>query len=45
MPKVGKSSLVGAFLGQLSSGSTEYLGKEIKGKKEIFIYGNRSTFK
>ena len=41
MPKVGKSSLVGAFLGQLSSGSTEYLGKEIKGeKRSIYIVGS-----
>ena len=41
MPKVGKSSLVGAFLGQLSSGSTEYLGKEIKGeKRNIYIVGS-----
>ena len=41
MPKVGKSSLVGAFLGQLSSGATEYLGKEIKGeKRSIYIVGS-----
>ena len=41
MPKVGKSSLVGAFLGQLSSGSTEYLGKEIKGEKRSnYIVGS-----
>ena len=41
MPKVGKSSLVGAFLGQLSSGATEYLGKEIKGeKRNIYIVGS-----
>ena len=41
MPKVGKSSLVGAFLGQLSSGSTEYLGKEINGeKRSIYIVGS-----
>ena len=33
MPKVGKSSLIGAFLGQLSSEFTEFLGKEIIGKK------------
>ncbi len=39
-PKVGKSALIGAFLGQLSSGSTEYLGKEIIGqKRSIYICG------
>ncbi len=40
MPKVGKSSLIGAFLGQLSSEFTEFLGKEIIGKKRsIYICG------
>ena len=39
-PKVGKSALIGAFLGQLSSGSTEYLGKDIIGqKRSIYICG------
>ena len=40
-PKVGKSTLVSAFLGQLSSGSTEYLGKAINGeKRNIYIVGS-----
>ena len=45
MPKVGKSSLIGAFLGQLSSEFTEFLGKEIIGKKRSIYVRNRSTNK
>ena len=40
MPKLGKSAAISAFLGQLSAGATEYLDKEIKGKKRsIYICG------
>ncbi len=40
MPKLGKSSLLGAFLGHLSAENNEYLDKEIKSKKRsIYICG------
>tara|TARA_R100000353_G_scaffold154069_2_gene112684 strand:- start:2611 stop:3879 length:1269 start_codon:yes stop_codon:yes gene_type:complete len=40
LPKVGKSSLVSAFLGALTSENTEYLGKQIKSKKRsLYICG------
>ena len=38
LPKVGKSALIGAFLGAMSRGNSEYLDKQItaKGKKFLF---------
>ncbi len=40
LPKVGKSSLIGAFLGAMSRGNSEYLGKQITAKgKHIHILG------
>ena len=40
LPKVGKSSLIGAFLGAMSRGNSEYLGKQITSKaKPIYILG------
>ena len=41
LPKVGKSSLIGAFLGAMSRGNSEYLDKQITAKgKKIFILGS-----
>ena len=40
MPKVGKSSLISAFLGALTSGNTEFLGQELLGGvRSIYICG------
>ena len=40
LPKVGKSSLIGAFLGAMSRGNSEYLEKQITSKaKSIYILG------
>ena len=40
MPKVGKSSLISAFLGALTSGNTEFLGQElVGGVRSIHICG------
>ena len=40
LPKVGKSSLTGAFLGAMSCGNSEYLEKQITSKdKPIYILG------
>ena len=40
LPKVGKSSLIGGFLGAMSCGNSEYLDKQITSKsKSIFILG------
>jgi len=40
MPKVGKSSLISAFLGALTSGNTEFLGQELLGGvRNIYICG------
>ena len=40
LPKVGKSSLIGAFLGAMSRGNSEYLDKQITSKaKPIYILG------
>jgi len=40
LPKVGKSSLIGAFLGAMSCGNSEYLDKQItSNSKSIFILG------
>ena len=40
MPKVGKSSLISAFLGALTAGNTEFLGQELLGGiKSIHICG------
>ena len=37
LQKVGKSSLMGAFLGALTCGLTDYLGKDIPGEKRPLI--------
>ena len=37
LQKVGKSSLMGAFLGALTCGLTDYLGKDIHGEKRPLI--------
>ena len=37
MPKVGKSSLIGAFLGAMSRGNSEYLEKQITSKAKPII--------
>ena len=37
LQKVGKSSLIGAFLGALTCGLTDYLGKDINGDKRPLI--------
>ena len=40
MPKVGKSSLISAFLGALTAGKTEFLGQELLGGvRPIYICG------
>ena len=40
LPKVGKSSLIGAFLGAMSRGNSEYLEKQITSKaKPVYILG------
>ena len=40
LPKVGKSSLIGAFLGAMSRGNSEYLEKQITSKaKSIYCLG------
>tara|TARA_R100000654_G_scaffold58631_1_gene85308 strand:- start:239 stop:1621 length:1383 start_codon:yes stop_codon:yes gene_type:complete len=40
LPKVGKSSLIGGFLGAMSCGNSEYLGKQITSKaKHIYCLG------
>ena len=40
LPKVGKSSLMGAFLGAMSRGNSEYLEKQITSKaKSIYVLG------
>jgi len=40
MPKVGKSSLISAFLGALTRGSTDFLGQELLGGvRSIYICG------
>ena len=40
LPKVGKSSLIGAFLGAMSRGNSEYLEKQITSKaKPVYVLG------